>query len=116
MEHWRLIVAIGIHALMAASAVSLCAPANRERVRGWQLFLAGVSGILLGLAFIEPPYVFPGESMAPFPFDPNQTETNPFGDAALFENFAVGVGVPFILLALWVSVRRKGAGRSLERG
>ena len=106
MEHGRLILAIAIHALSAASAVYLATPAVRHKVKGWHLYLTAGFGGLLGI-------VLTGNDYGPFPFDPLEPGANPVGKWYGVENFAVGVGMPFVVLAVGMLFTSGGAKKSV---
>ena len=80
-----------------AAVVTICLPKNRKRVSGFWIGYTAVMGILAGLLCISSVSLFSWDG---FPFDPRERTGALFGNFIMFEDFTVGVAIPFILLAL----------------
>lgn len=103
---WQTVLALSVNAAATAAVVYLCLPRNRRRVSVVWFGLTAFGGILAGLACLRPPPLFSNRDLDSFPFDPRDHTGALFGDYILWEDFTVGLGIPFIVLALVLAVRK----------
>jgi len=108
---WQTSLALSVNAIGTAAAIFICLPWNRKRVSGFWIGFTAVMGILGGLLCISSVPVFSGDTSEGFPFDPRKPTGALFGRLVLFEDFSVGVAIPFILLALALAVIPEGQRR-----
>jgi hypothetical protein len=82
---------------------------GRKRTSGPWLIAAGVLGSILGLAVFEPPDILSVERW-PMPFDrDDDVAMSVFGPYWIdLPNFLIGVGFPFLALAIRALVLGKG--------
>jgi hypothetical protein len=105
--NWPVGIGLSLLALEGCAILYLCLPRGRKRTSGPWLIGAAVLGAILGLIAFEVPPVFSGTNWPP-PFDPdNEVASSVFGEWIMLANFCVGAGFPFLMLAIWVLVRRK---------
>jgi len=99
LRDWRTILGLGLLALDLGAMPYLCLPRNIARVRALWLTLVAVLGSALGIVLTGISYGYDGAEARGFPF------VDVDGDFWML-NFLVGLGIPFIALA--VSVIWKG--------
>jgi len=110
---WKVATGLGLMAVESVAILCLCIPKATKRIGGPWLIAAGIVGCILGTVFVAPPG-FTGRSPEPlFPFDPNDEASCSVMGAewTLVADLGVGVGFPFVLLALaGFTKKNKGNG------
>lgn len=105
----RVGIGLSLLALEGFAILYLFLPSVRKRTSGPWLIAAGVLGSILGLAVFEPPDILSVERWR-LPFDhDDEVAMSLFGPRWIgLPNFLLGVGFPFLALAIRALVVGKG--------
>jgi len=107
---WQTVLALLVNAMGTVAGVYICLPRNRKRVSGFWMGFTALMGIFAGILCNS----VAGDHSDGFPLDLRRLTGTLFGRFIAFENFTVGVAIPFIVLALVLAFIPE-AGRRKQR-